>query len=393
VTVPDRPQTPEERAARERPSIAALGPPLPAALDWEALEERGEPPPREWAIEHWIGMGHVTLLAGRGGIGKSIMAQQLGTALALGKDFVGQVKHPRVVLMWAGEDDHDELWRRQRAVCKRFDISLGALRGRFHVEPLAAVPCSLMEDAAGELVKTSILSALRDQIEKLKAEVVILDNIARLYGASENDRHAVSTFLSALNWAGESTGAAVLLLGHVAKSETSEYAGSTAWENACRGRLWLTDKPPDKKPSPDDEDDPIADLRYLAKRKVNYTSNDIATLRYVKDGESGSYEIVTPPAGQGSLVATIDHDRAKKVVVACLPRFKAMGIDPVESASSQHFLPKLIVGHGLAEGFPRHELTRAMRALMTDGILTRGQVGTYPNRTPRFGLLLATKIT
>jgi hypothetical protein len=28
------------------------------------------PPAREWAIEQWLGMGHVTLLAGAGGTGE-----------------------------------------------------------------------------------------------------------------------------------------------------------------------------------------------------------------------------------------------------------------------------------------------------------------------------------
>ena len=36
-------------------------------LDWRTLAD-GEPPLRDWAIDHWVGMGHVTLLAGKGGV-------------------------------------------------------------------------------------------------------------------------------------------------------------------------------------------------------------------------------------------------------------------------------------------------------------------------------------
>ena len=42
---------------------------LPEYIDWEAVAERGPTPPREWASENWLSMGHVTLLAGSGGVG------------------------------------------------------------------------------------------------------------------------------------------------------------------------------------------------------------------------------------------------------------------------------------------------------------------------------------
>ena len=37
-----------------------------------------------WLLEHWLSW-HPTLLAGRGGVGKSLLAQQLATALAIGR--------------------------------------------------------------------------------------------------------------------------------------------------------------------------------------------------------------------------------------------------------------------------------------------------------------------
>ena len=55
-------------------------------LDWRVLAD-GEPPARDWAVDHWLGMAHVTLLAGLGGIGKTLLAQMLASALALGRAF------------------------------------------------------------------------------------------------------------------------------------------------------------------------------------------------------------------------------------------------------------------------------------------------------------------
>src|SRR5437773_12022409 len=79
-------------------------------LDWRILAD-GEPPQRDWAIDHWLGMAYVTLLAGLGGIGKTLLAQMLGSAIALGRPFIDVIPKPRTVLAWWTEDDHDEIRR------------------------------------------------------------------------------------------------------------------------------------------------------------------------------------------------------------------------------------------------------------------------------------------
>ena len=76
-------------------------------LRWSTLA-LGPPPPRDWAISHWLGMGHVTLLAGKGGIGKTLIAQQLGSALALGRPFVDEIERPR-------HDSRDRVLQRETA--------------------------------------------------------------------------------------------------------------------------------------------------------------------------------------------------------------------------------------------------------------------------------------
>jgi RecA-family ATPase len=232
------------------------------------------------------------------------------------------------------------------------------------------------------MIRTSMLGELREQINRSQAQVVILDNIARFYGGSENDRHQVSTFLAALNWAAEATGAAVLLLGHVAKNAESEYAGSTAWENAARGRLWLTDKPPDQKPNGAD-DEPLPDLRYLAKRKVNYTSNDLATLRYT----DGAYEVIQSPARSG-MVAAIDRARASKVVLAALAKLATLNFTASDAQQSHQFLPKLILEHQLAEGFTKRDLTNAMHQLVTNGQITRTMIKCSNRITDKISLTI-----
>lgn len=382
--IPGRPSTPQENLA-----FAKAGAPPQSedrfasrALDWEALEERGLPPARAWALDSWLGMGHVTLLAGMGGVGKSLLAQQMGTALALGREFIVKPTEARTVLYWAGEDDHDELWRRQMAISAHFQSPLSALRGRFHIEPMADRQCSLFEEFHGETMRTSAMNDLDEQIKDLHADVVILDNIARLFGGRENDRHQVTSFIAELTAATVSTGAAVLLLGHVSKAQNSEFSGSTAWENACRARLYFGDQPPDaKEPKDGDDEEPPTDLRFLARRKANYSARDICTLRY----EKGAYDVIVAPSG-GGVIASIRTERAKRIVIDSLGRLLIMGLDPNDSTASPNYLPKLIAAHSLAEGFTKQELGQAMRHLMTDGKLRRQVTGQYANRTPKHGL-------
>ena len=60
------------------------------AMDWHGLEVL-TPPERDWAINGWLGMGHVTLLAGPGGSGKTAVCQSLLSAMSLGYDVIDSV--------------------------------------------------------------------------------------------------------------------------------------------------------------------------------------------------------------------------------------------------------------------------------------------------------------
>jgi len=193
---------PEPRQERRRSQ------PIP----WRELT--GEPPPREWIIPHWLPDHHVTLLAGRGGIGKTLLAQHIATALALGCEYLEPLE-PRSVLMWAGEDDEAELWRRQANICSWLGRPLADLGG-FHLYSYAGADITLASPVYGALQPAPMLDELREQVAEHKPNVVILDNVARIYGGSENDRHGVTT---AIAWIQSACApAAVVLLGHPAKA-------------------------------------------------------------------------------------------------------------------------------------------------------------------------------
>jgi RecA-family ATPase len=317
--------------------------PRNVALNWAELQGK-EPPAREWIVPHWIPAAHVTLLAGRAGIGKTLLAQHIGTALAHGVRYIESLTARRV-LMWAGEDDTAELWRRQIHISSYLAHPLSALTDRFFLHSYGGADLTLAAPVFGRLETTPLLGQLREQVHDYRAELVILDNLARIFGGSENDRHQVTTFIAWVQ--GACAPAALLLLGHPAKSASSEFSGSSAWEGAVRARLYLSDRPPDAKI---DEDAPVEErFRFLSRRKAEFA-----------------------------------RDTVRRAVERLAQRelYGALG------AKSDRYLPKLAKQFSLLDTLTEKAFAAAMRQLVLTGELTPKTVGQYANRTPILGLVL-----
>jgi hypothetical protein len=349
-------------------------------LDWVKLSERGEPPSRRWAIKGWFGFGHVTLLVGSGGIGKTLIAQQAASALALGRNFIDEVPGPLKVLMWAAEDDHDELWRRQIDIAKWMDAPLTEFDENLIIEPRAGRDNTIITTNYGSLILTSVLQELREQANDCHAEAVVIDNAAQTFGASENDRHAVTFYLNAL--VGALPGKAILLLAHPARSAGSEFSGSSAWENCARTRLYLGEKLPGEKVEEGEE--PADNVRFLARRKANYSPKDWRRFQY-RDG------VLSPDAieqGDSGVIAYARAERAKSVIRAGLQTLTARSIRATSGTGSRAYLPRVLLEYKLADGCAKNELASSLRAMILAGEIDTAVIGRYENRSPMSGLRL-----
>jgi len=350
-----------------------------APLDWPALADL-VPPARRWAINGWLGFGHVTLLVGSGGIGKTLLAQQMASCLALGKSFIGEVTSPLRCLMWACEDDHDELWRRQVALARWCGAGLEAFAEGLVIVPRHGLDNALVSTEYGKLTYSPLIAQLSEQARDLRSDAVILDNVGQLYGGGENDRHAVTAFLNALS--GALPGLALLLLAHPSRSSGSEFSGSSAWENVARTRLYLGATLPGDKPDPDAE--PQDNVRFLARRKANYSPKDWRRMTYA-DGALTPDEVES----SGGVVAVIRANNAERAVLAGLERLASMGLPATDGQRSSQYLPKMMADYKLDDGLTKQELAAAMRGLMLEGKLKREQVGQRSNRSPLLGLVRA----
>ena len=347
------------------------------ALNWEDLETR-EPPPRDWIIPHWIPHGCTTLLSGSGGIGKTLLAQHIATAFSIGYEYIEPMPEGRV-LMWAGEDDEGELWRRQIAISRFMGSRLSDLAERFALHSFSGDDITLMAPVYGKLETTPMLTLLREQVGDYRPQLVILDNVARLFGGSENERHGVTTFCAVVQ--GACAPAAVLLLGHPAKAQGSEYSGSTAWEGAVRARLYLSGRPPDAKDD-DDEGAPVDDsVRFLSRRKSNYAALDLRRFT-LADG------VLTPdrPAPAGASIG-ISGEFAKDVVRKAVKKLAERQLHGVLSKSSGNYLPKMAAQYGLLERMNSNQFGKVMRSMVLEGELAMEKIGQYANRTAKMGLV------
>lgn len=81
-----------ERVLRQKRANgeAEIGPPgaRGVTINFPTWRDR-ELPDRKWLVPGWLPIGHVATLYGDGGTGKSLLAQQLMTACAIGSCWLG----------------------------------------------------------------------------------------------------------------------------------------------------------------------------------------------------------------------------------------------------------------------------------------------------------------
>lgn len=378
----------EERRRRGQKSLDdranATQEPEENLLRWRDLGKK-QPPAFSWLLEHWLSW-HPTLLAGRGGIGKSLLIQQIGTGLAVGKPLWSTSCAPVNVLYWACEDDHDEIWRRQDRICRSMGIGFEQL-DNLHIDARCGLSNSIFATDFGRPALQPLFGKLMEQVNDLKISVLILDNIAQTFGGNENDRHHVTMFLNAIIGIVRDRPFCPIILGHIAKSPSSEYSGSTAWENAARMRWYLAEKLPDEADADrTSEGAETSDSRFLCKRKTNYSANDFVRFGF----ENGVFSVDQPEViSGGDTMSYLRSLRGQTVVLQAVKKLAGMGIHCTQGSRGSNYLPAKIVEMKLSEGYSKHELKAAMNSLMVDSRLVIGQVGTYPNRTPKMGLLAA----
>ena len=233
----------------------------------------GKPvPERRWLIPGLLIRGTVTMLNGDGGVGKSLLAQQLVTAMATARPFLGiapQAQPVRSLALFC-EDDVDELHFRQAQInahyrCTMRDIGAMRLLSRVGQDNGLMV----FDRRTDEGMETPLYHQLAHRIRERGTELIVIDTAADSFIGNENIRTQARQFISALRRLAMINDGGVILTAHpslTGLASGSGLSGTTAWHNTVRGRLYLT-RPPS---SADDQQEEHNDARILKLMKSNY---------------------------------------------------------------------------------------------------------------------------
>ena len=202
-------------------------------------------PTRDWIVKDLIAAGTVTMLSGDGGLGKSLLAQQLMTAATLGKDWLGF--ECRRVRTWGlfCEDPERELHIRQFHINRHYDCSFDDLAEDMLLSTGQDRTNYLCDFArfADEPTPTKLYERVMRSVGDLGAQVIVLDTARKTFGGNEIRDRQVSGYVRLLRRLAMSTGGAVVITAHPSNegvTSGSGIAGNRAWRNEVRSMIYLT---------------------------------------------------------------------------------------------------------------------------------------------------------
>lgn len=315
------------------------------------------PPEREWVAHEWLPRSTLVAMFGGGGIGKSLLSQQIATCVGNGVPVFGQPVARGPVLALFGEDDPEELRRRQRAILAHMGRSPVYSAEGMHFDGRAGRDSTLMTFGADRMpLFLPLFEHLRHECARLRPVLVILDNIAQMFGGIENDRHQVTVFANALTGIAREFECCVLLLGHVAKAVGSEYSGSTAWEAAVRTRLWLERR-----------EDGLIELH---KAKANYSARGSVVMEY----RHGAFAEIQQD-GSG-IAESLLVKGAEEVVLEALAAFTARQVATSHHPTARNNLISLASKSGELRNVPAPIAIRSLASLIDSGrVIPNAELG------------------
>ena len=147
----------------------------------------------------------------------------------------------------------------------------------------------------------------------------------------------------------------------------SGMSGSTAWNNAVRSRLYLTEA----------GEQTDGATRILKTMKANYgPKGGEIRLRWSK----GVYEEIAEETG---MLGSIKRGNAEVVFMECLAAVMREGRNVSESKHSGNYAPKLFADRPQGKGYRKEEFRRAMEALFQAGKIRVAEYGRGGDRRQR----------
>jgi len=165
--------------------------------------------PVPWRCDGLAADGFLTVLAGRGGEGKSWMTLALACGVARGQDAAGIPCQKGKAILFDAENGAPLIARRLRAAGVSADLD---------VQPVEVGGLSFAKDA----------DWFRKVIDEHRPHLVVFDSLRVLSsGSKESDGDVMEPIVTKLKQLARDTGCAVVLVHHRGKAEGSDYRGSS----------------------------------------------------------------------------------------------------------------------------------------------------------------------
>ena len=206
--------------AAAAPSGVIRPEPERASRFYSASSLKGKPvPEREWLVPGMVPQRTVTLFSGDGGTGKSLLALQLAVAAVAGASWIGKSVQQGPALLISAEDDDDELHRRLADILAAEGRDYDDVEG-LTLRSLAGEDALLAIDSQIALMETTLFKELESRAAHDMPALIVIDTLADVYPANENDRAKVRQFIGILRGLALRQRCAVMLLGHAGIAHT-----------------------------------------------------------------------------------------------------------------------------------------------------------------------------
>lgn len=218
----------QERAEMQATGLISLAP-VPADL-----------PARPWLVENLLMDGQVTMLTGRGGDGKSLLALQLAVMVAARAEFGWwQPRERRNVLVLNAEDNIDEQRRRLLGACDVMDVDPRLLEGRLFTMDRESLVLVHRDPADGAVKTSQLYDRLAELIAEHSIGLVVIDPLVESHiNLDENSNANMKELVLMLRRLARQRAIPLLIVHHSRKGATSGNQdgarGGSALVNACR---------------------------------------------------------------------------------------------------------------------------------------------------------------
>jgi RecA-family ATPase len=296
-----------------------------------------------------------TLLAGDGGVGKSLLMQMACTCVAsIDKPFLGRATEHGVAVYVTAEDPENVLHHRQERICKALDVPLDALADRLIIRSMADLDMALFSDGRA----TELLMTLEAELAPLQPRVLGLDSTTFVFDDDEIKRRSVAKFMREMNAMARRLRCATVLAAHTSRSSDGSSArlasGSTSWVYQARAALRVV----------------AADGGVeLSAPKTNYSRSGLEIDLQWNDG------VLLAKDTPGGVLASIEQHRDDEMVVAEIKVRWEGDTDPLSKSprSEGNFLPAYMARMG------RMEFKRASAAMYR--LLDAGRIAAHGRAT------------